>query len=68
MKKIVILIFALFLVTGCSVRYEATINEDLSITEKAKITGTETFFDSYYKTTKKQVIQSFIYRYESLLT
>lgn len=67
MKKIVVLIIFLFLVTGCSVEYKLTINEDLSIIEKAKLTGTSDFFANYYKTTKTNVLKSYIDIYESTL-
>ena len=60
MKKIVILIIALFLVTGCSVKYNIVINEDLSVNEEAKITGTKDLYQIYYKTTKKHVLEDLI--------
>ena len=60
MKKVLILVFFLFLITGCSVQYNLEINEDLSILEEAKLTGTDEFFANYYKTTRKNVLQSFI--------
>ena len=67
MKKIVILIIALFLVTGCSVKYNIVINEDLSINEEAKISGTEELYKTYYKTTKKHVLKGFIDLYKNSL-
>ncbi len=67
MKKIVILIIALFLVTGCSVKYNVVINEDLSINEEAKISGTEELFKTYYKTTKKHVLEGFLDLYKNSL-
>lgn len=67
MKKIVILIGALLLVTGCSVKYNIVINEDLSVSEEAKLTGTEKFFDVYYKTTKKHVLEGMIDIYKDQL-
>ena len=67
MKKIVILIIMLFLVTGCAVKYDVTINEDLSIVEEAKLTGTTDFFANYYKTTKTNVLKSFIEIYQDIL-
>lgn len=67
MKKIVILIIMLFLVTGCAVKYNVTINEDLSIIEEAKLTGTTDFFANYYKTTKTNVLKSFIEIYQDIL-
>lgn len=60
MKKIVILIIALFLVTGCSVKYNVVINEDLSVEEEAKLAGTEDLYKIYYKTTKKHVLENLL--------
>lgn len=65
MKKIIILIIALFILTGCSVKYNITINEDLTLIEEAKLTGTEEFFSTYYKTTKTNVLKSFIDIYKT---
>ena len=67
MKKIMILVFLLILLTGCSVEYDLKINEDLSIVEEAKLTGTDEFFRNYYRTTKKNVLLSFLDEYESYL-
>lgn len=67
MKKITILIIALFLITGCSVKYNLVINEDLSIIEEAKLTGTDDFFATYYKTTRTNVLKSMIDIYQSSL-
>ena len=67
MKKIVILIITLFLITGCSVKYSVVINEDLTLVEEAKLTGTNSFFQDYYKTTRTNVLKSFIEIYEDTL-
>ena len=67
MKKIVILIIALFLITGCSVKYNVVINEDLTVNEEAKISGTERLYEPYYKTTKKHVLESFLDIYNNFL-
>lgn len=67
MKKTILLIIALFLLTGCSAKYNASINEDLSIIEEAKLTGTESFFANFYKTTKKHVLEDFIDIYKNIL-
>ena len=68
MKKIVILIIAVFLITGCSVKYHVVINEDLTLIEEAKMTGTQELFDNYYKTTKTNVLNSFLEIYQDILT
>ena len=67
MKKIFILILFLFLITGCSVKYDLVINEDLTINEKARLTGTNDFFANYYKTTKINVLKSYLDVYENTL-
>ena len=66
MKKIVLLFF-IFIITGCSVKYDLIINEDLTITETASLTGTSEFFDNYYKTTKKNVLKSLLDIYQDIL-
>jgi len=67
MKKIFMLFILMFLLTGCSVKYNIIINEDLTLTENAKLTGTSDFFANYYKTTKKNVLKSFIDIYKDIL-
>ncbi len=67
MKKIVILILAIFLVTGCKVKYDVVINEDLSVKEEAKLTCTDDTFSVYYKTTRVNVLKSFIDMYKDFL-
>ena len=67
MKKIVILIIAVFLITGCSVKYNIVINEDQTIVEEAKLTGTDDFFANYYKTTRLNVLKSFLDIYQDIL-
>lgn len=67
MKKIVILIIMVFLITGCRAKYNIVINEDLSVVEEAKLTGTTDFFANYYKTTKTNVLKSFIDIYKETL-
>jgi len=67
MKKLVLLLISILVITGCSVKYNITINEDLSLTEEAKLTGTASFFANYYKTTKTNVLKSFIDIYQDIL-
>ncbi len=67
MKKIVILIITLFLITGCSVKYSVVINEDLTMVEEAKLTGTDDFFADYYKTTRTNVLKSILEVYQDKL-
>lgn len=67
MKKIVVLLASIFLITGCSVKYNIIINEDLSLAEEASLTGTPDFFAKYYKTTKINVIKSYLDIYETIL-
>ena len=67
MKKKILLVILLLLLTGCSVKYNVAINEDLSINEKASLTGTSDFFANYYKTTKKKVIKDSLELYQDTL-
>lgn len=57
MKKILALIIVIIFLTGCSVKYDLTINEDLTITEEVNMTGTDTFFSIYNKTSKLNVVK-----------
>lgn len=68
MKKIVILAAFLLLITGCSVGYKLTINEDATVFEEANLSGTDKFFETYYKTTKKNVLKSFLDIYKDVLS
>ena len=67
MKKIVVLIIFVLMLTGCSVKYNLVINEDLSIQEEAKLTGTDEFFQNYYKTTRTSVLKSNLEVYKDIL-
>lgn len=67
MKRIIVLLFFIFIITGCSVNYNIIINEDLTLEEDAKLTGTSEFFDNYYKTTKKNVLKSLLEIYQDIL-
>ena len=66
MKKISVLII-IFLLTGCRVKYDLVINDDLTIIEEAKLTGTDEFFSNYYKTTKTNVLKSIVDVYHDVL-
>lgn len=57
MKKIIVLLILLFVVTGCQVDYQIDIDKDLQITENVKMTGTTEFFNIYYKTQKINVLK-----------
>ena len=48
MKKIIVLIIMLLLITGCNVREDITINKDLTVVESVKMTGTPEFFNNRY--------------------
>ena len=49
MKKIFILVLGLFLITGCDVTSNITINKDLKVKEEVRMTGTTEFFNNYFK-------------------
>lgn len=57
MKKKLFLLLMLFLLTGCKVNYNLSINDDYSIDEIVTMTGTNTFFDTYYRTSRKNVLE-----------
>ena len=67
MRKIIVLITLALLLTGCSVKYNLVINDNLSVTEDVKLTGTQEFFNNYYKTTKTNVLQSNLDIYKDIL-
>ena len=67
MKKIVLLLITVFLVTGCAVKYNVVINEDLTVDESAMLTGTDDFFANYYKTTRTNVLKDLLSLYEDYL-
>lgn len=48
MKKIIIL-FSLFLLTGCTVKYNININEDLKVDETIDVKEKESYFDENYE-------------------
>ena len=50
MKKIILLVIFLLLLTGCaSVDYSLDIEKDLSVVENVKISATKDYFESFYK-------------------
>ena len=55
----------LLLITGCSVKYNLAINEDLSITEESIIEGSDDLYNTYYKTTKKNILKSLLDIYKT---
>lgn len=60
MKKILILIPLIFLVTGCRVNYNLEINKDLTVTEQVKMTESPDYFENRYKELPKTVIDSIL--------
>lgn len=56
MKKILLLLGCIFLITGCKVEYNLVINNDLTVDEHVNMTGTDEFFDNYYKSSKINVV------------
>ena len=57
MKKILLLILIVFLTSGCKVEYNLFINDDLNVTESLNMTGTDSLFDSFYKSSKLNVVK-----------
>ena len=60
MKKWLLLIICVFLITGCKVEYNVTINDDAKVLESVNMTGEDAFFDTYYKTLRINVIKSLL--------
>ena len=59
-KKTIILILSLFLLTGCTINYDVTINKDLTVVENMEILGDDRFkigneytVDTMYETLKE---------------
>lgn len=67
MKKILFLACLLLLLTGCTAKYDIKINEDLSVNESIYMYGDEELFDTYYKTTRVNVLKELLEPYEDLL-
>lgn len=57
MKKLWLIPIFLCLLTGCSVNYNLTIEDDLKIREEITMTGTNEFFETYNKTSKLNVVK-----------
>jgi len=64
MKKILLLIGCIFLITGCKVEYNLEINNDLTVSEEVLMTGTDDFFDIYYKSSRLNVVNMMFSDYE----
>lgn len=67
MKKIIMLVTILLVLTGCTAKYSITINEDLTVIEEASLAGTSEFYETYYKSTKKNVLKMLIDSYKDIL-
>ena len=57
MKKILLLIIVILLTGGCKVEYNLMVSDDLKIIETVNMTGTQSLFDIYYKTSKLNVVK-----------
>ena len=57
----------LVLLTGCSVNYDVMINDDFTVTEKAVITESDEFYETYYRTTRKNVLEGLLDNYSTVL-
>lgn len=57
MKKIFLITVLIFLLTGCQVDYNLTIDKNLEVLEEVNMTGTNEFFSTYSKTSKINVIK-----------
>ena len=59
MKKLLILLLIVFL-TGCTVRYDLTINNDLSVSEEMYGLEDASFYNVYPKDTRKDIVYSLL--------
>ncbi len=59
MKKTKILssLIMVFLLTGCTVKTNITINKDLSVKEEIHMSQPQDFFDGYYKSSPNNIIE-----------
>ena len=64
MKKVILLLISLFLVTGCSVQYDVLIDDDLKVHETSKIMGSDDLYELYYKTSKVHVLEDLLENYQ----
>lgn len=60
MRKLVILVSVILLITGCGVNYHVEIKEDLKILETAILEGNNDLYNSHYLTTKVKVLQEIL--------
>ena len=67
MKKKILAFLLILFVTGCQVKYNVTINEDLTVLEQAIIYGDDDLYSTYYKTTKNNVLKSNLDTYREFL-
>lgn len=60
MKKNILLLISLFLLTGCSANYDLTIKRDLSVEENVLVQSDSSLFMYYYDTSKADVVSSLL--------
>ena len=65
--RYLILLACLFLLTGCNIEYKVNINNDFSISENVHVFGTESLYDTYYRTLKIDVLKENLDRYQESL-
>lgn len=66
MKKLLIFITCFF-ITGCTIKYDIKIDDELKVTESAIIYGGDELYDSYYKTSKNKVLAGILEDYQDSL-
>ena len=62
MKKLLIILGCLML-TGCNVKYNVKIEEDLKVNENVTVEGTEELYNTYYKTSRNKTLKTFLDMY-----
>lgn len=61
MKRIIILLSIIFLLTGCTVKENIKINKDLSVEEKIEMHESRDFFNSRYKMLPINIVKDILY-------
>ena len=56
MKKILLILFSVFIITGCTAHYELKINDDLSIEETIIGLESDEFYNNYFNSSKERVV------------
>ena len=64
MKKLIIMICTVFLLSGCTVNYNITIRDDGSVTEESTISGQKVQDDKEFEEVKESIKSQFEHIYD----